>query len=197
MTAHTDTRVKFKAVVMGSSAGGMDALTEVLSRLPAGFPLPILVVQHVSPISENYLVKHLDSICKLNVKEADEKEQIKCGTVYFAPPNYHLLVEEDGSLSLSVEQRVNYSRPSIDVLFDSAAIAFGAKLIGVILTGANNDGSNGLLKIKEAGGIAIVQTPSTAYVDSMPLAAIQKADPQFVVPLSQIAGKLIELCSVE
>lgn len=195
MTSRTDTMKKIKAVVIGSSAGGMDALTEILSRLPAEFPVPILAVQHLSPVSENYLVKHLDSICSLRIKEADEKEQIRKGTAYFAPPNYHLLVEEDSSLSLSVEPRVNYSRPSIDVLFESAAIAFGSHLIGVILTGANNDGSKGLMKIKEAGGIAIVQSPATAYVDSMPIAAIEKSDPQFIMSLSEIAQKLIELCS--
>ncbi|HNY06913.1 MAG TPA: chemotaxis protein CheB, partial [Bacteroidales bacterium] len=117
--------MKHKVVVIGSSAGGMDALRILLAALPRTFALPILIVQHLSATSDSFLANYLNTQCQLRVKEADEKEKIFHGTVYLAPPNYHLLVEDDETLSLSVEEKVNYARPSIDVLFESAAYAFG------------------------------------------------------------------------
>lgn len=119
----------FKAIVIGASAGGMHTLKDLLKMLPANFELPIIIVQHIAPSSDNYLVEFLNSHCKLNVKEADEKEIIKKGFVYLSPPNYHTLVEDDLSLSLSAEEKVNYSRPSIDVLFISASDAYKNNLI--------------------------------------------------------------------
>ncbi len=116
------------------------------------------------------MVKHLNDICNINVYEAEEKEKVLPGNAYIAPPNYHLLVEGDETLSLTVEPKVNYARPSIDVLFDSAANVYGSGLIGIILTGANRDGSNGLKRIKELGGITIVQDPRTAKSNAMPMA---------------------------
>jgi two-component system chemotaxis response regulator CheB len=118
------------------------------------------------------MTRYLDSISEVKVKEVDEKEQIHPGVVYTAPPNYHVLVEEDESFSLSVEDRINFARPSVDVLFESAADVFGASLVGVILTGANNDGSRGLLQVKKKGGLTVVQNPATSEVDGMPGAAL-------------------------
>jgi len=185
--------MNYKAVVIGVSAGGMSALGEILPQLPADFPLPVIIVQHLSPQSDNYMIKHFNSMSKITVKEADEKEAILPGNVYFAPPNYHLLVEEDQTFSLSVENRVNYSRPSIDVLFESAIDAYCASLIGIILTGANNDGSKGLKKIKDCGGLTIVQDPETAEVSAMPESAIKLFEPDHILKLKDIAPFLISL----
>ncbi len=162
----------YRAVVIGASAGGLAALKALFSGLRAGFPLPILVVQHTSADAGSFMTGYLDSLSRIRVKEADEKERILPGTAYVAPPNYHLLVEPEETLSLSADERVNYSRPSIDVLFESAVDVFGPALIGIVLTGANDDGSVGLKRIKDAGGLTVVQDPSTAEVPTMPLAAI-------------------------
>ncbi|OQX82471.1 MAG: chemotaxis protein CheB [Bacteroidetes bacterium 4484_276] len=185
---------KFSAVVIGVSAGGSKAMQLILPALPANFPLPIIIIQHISAQSDGYFIEHLNSVCEISVKEAAEKEKAKAGTVYFCPPNYHLLVEEDGTFSLSTEGRVNYARPAIDVLFETAAYAYGHNLIGIILTGANSDGSQGLKMIKEFGGFTIVQDPKTAEVDSMPLAAITASTVDKILPLNKIAGALLEYC---
>lgn len=186
----------YKAVVIGSSAGGLDALKTLLSSLRKGFRLPILIVQHQSPQSNKFLPKYLDEHCSMKVKEADEKEKILPGMVYIAPPNYHLLVEEDETLSLSVEEKVNYARPSIDVLFESAAYVYHNTLIGIILTGANNDGSNGMKIIKENGGKTIAQDPSTAYVDIMPKAAIATTQIDHILPINKI-GELLNILTIK
>jgi two-component system, chemotaxis family, protein-glutamate methylesterase/glutaminase len=185
--------MKYTAVVIGVSAGGMQALGKIIPRLPAAFPLPVIIVQHVAPNSDNYMIRHFDQISELHVKEADEKESIKPGYAYFAPPNYHLLIEEDHTFSLSAEGRVNYSRPSIDVLFESALDAYCTSLIGIVLTGANNDGSMGLKKIKDCGGLTIVQNPATAEVAAMPEAALKAAKPHYVLELEEIAPMLVKL----
>jgi two-component system, chemotaxis family, protein-glutamate methylesterase/glutaminase len=187
------TQMKYTAVVIGVSAGGMNALGKILPALPQDFPLPVIIVQHVSPSSDNYMVRHFNSHSQVTVKEADEKEQISPGVVYFAPPNYHLLIEEDRTFSLSTEGRVNYSRPSVDVLFESALDAYCSGLIGIILTGANNDGSKGLKKIKDCGGLAIVQDPATAEVPAMPEAALKLTRPDHILKLEDIAPMLIKL----
>ena len=139
------------------------------------------------------MAKHLDKLSNLIVKEADEKEIIQSGYVYIAPPNYHLLIEEDHTLSLSTEAKKNYSRPSIDILFETAAIAFTDSLIGVVLTGANNDGAKGLLEIKKAGGYCIVQQPKDAHVDTMPVSAIELVKPNKILNIDDIADFIIEL----
>ena len=185
--------MKYEAIVMGVSAGGMSALTTVLSRLPDDFALPIIIVQHMDPNSRGYLPDHLDQNCSIQVKEAEEKENIMSGVAYIAPPNYHLLLEEDRTLSLSVDDAVNYSRPSIDVMFESAADVYRRKLVGVVLTGANSDGSKGLKKIQEMGGLAVVQDPTTAQVDYMPKAAIASTKVDHILPLEEIASLLTEL----
>ncbi len=183
----------YKAIVIGSSAGGINALTKVLSVLPADFPLPIVIVQHLHPESGHHLPYILGAKSALKIKQADEKEKIEKGWVYLAPPNYHLLVEEDFTFSLSLESPVNYSRPSIDVLFESAIYAYRQHLIGIILTGANHDGSFGLKKIKETGGFTIVQDPKTAEADAMPKAAIEATIIDKILPLQDIGLYLLQL----
>lgn len=185
--------MKYKAVVIGASSGGMEALASILTSLDEDFGLPILIVQHISPHSDGFIIEHLNKLCKLRVKEAEEKEKINFGNVYIAPPNYHLLVERDETLSLSTETKVCYSRPSIDVLFESAAEVYNNKLLGIILTGGNSDGSKGLKRIKELGGITIVQNPEEAEVSAMPKAAIESTEVDYILLLSEIKNKLIEL----
>lgn len=189
--------MKYEAVVVGASAGGMEALKTILTALPDSFPIPLVIVQHTSPQSDNYLIRYLNKLCPLNVKEADEKESILSGNVYIAPPNYHLLVERNKTLSLTVEPKISYSRPSIDVLFQSAAEAYTDKLIGIILTGANSDGSTGLKRIKELGGLTIVQEPKSAEVSVMPAAAINVVNVDYILNLSEISYKLIELAGMK
>lgn len=184
---------KFEAVVIGSSAGGIKALTTVLAALPHNFPLPITIVQHLHPQSDSYLAQILGAKTRLMVKQADEKETIARGVVYLAPPNYHLLIEEDRSFSLSIEGHVNFARPSVDVLFESAVYAYRDKLIGIILTGANHDGNYGVKKIKQMGGYVIVQDPATAEANAMPLAAIAATTVDVILPLTQIGPYLLQL----
>ena len=181
----------YKAIVIGASAGGFFTLGKLLSLLPKDFSIPILVVQHISPNSDSYMPIYLNSNCKITVKEADEKEPILPGFVYFAPPNYHLLVEEDHTISLSNDEKLNYSRPSIDILFETASYAYESELIGIILTGANSDGAIGLAQIKDAGGYCIVQDPKEADTQAMPLAAIEKATPHKTLIIEKIAQLLI------
>ena len=188
--------MSYKAIVIGASAGGFFALKKLITALPIDFSIPILIVQHISPTSDSYMARHLNSLSKLTVKEADEKEAILPGHVYIAPPNYHLLIEEDNTISLSTENKKNYSRPSIDILFETAAYAYGKVLIGIILTGANNDGSSGLLSIKNHGGYCIVQDPSEAEVDTMPISAINNSNPQKILKIEEIASLLIEINKV-
>jgi len=161
-----------RAVVIGASAGGVQALMTILPVLARGFPLPVLVVLHVPADRSNVLAPLFAGRCALTVKEAEDKETARPGVVYFAPSDYHLLVEADGGLALSSDEPVNYSRPSIDVLFESAADAYGAGLVGIILTGANEDGAAGLAAVAAAGGQALVEEPSAAYARSMPEAAL-------------------------
>ena len=184
---------QFKVVVIGVSSGGVTALKKLLGALPASFPFPILIVSHISPDSDDGLAVLLDTLCAIRVKEADEQERIVPGTAYLAPANYHLLVERGGNLALSVDQPVNFARPSVDVLFESAAEAYGAELIGIILTGAGNDGRRGLLKIKNSGGLAIVQDPADAEMNSMPRNALQLLQADYIAQLTEIPTLLIGL----
>lgn len=190
---HRDSERCFRAVVIGVSAGGLDALTVLLPGLPEEFPLPVVVVQHLLPGSGGYLVESLDQKCALAVKEAEEKEALRPGCIYIAPPDYHLLVEWDETLSLSIDEKVHCSRPSIDVLFESAAYAWSSGVIGVILTGASADGAKGLALIKERGGMTIVQDPATAEQPIMPRAAIEATQVDYVLGLEEIGEKLIQL----
>lgn len=180
-------------VVIGASAGALDALSTVLPVLPADYPLPILVVVHLPPNKDSLFADILAAKCKVPVQEAEDKETIKPGTVYLAPPDYHLLMEKDGVLSLSSDEEVHFSRPSIDVLFESAADACGAALTGIILTGANQDGAAGLRAIADAGGTVIVQQPAQAQAATMPQAALAACPSARVMTLPMIATFLLSI----
>ncbi len=185
--------MKYKAIVIGTSAGGLNALQIILNPLPDDFALPILIVQHRSPAPNDFLALSLNSSCQLLVKEAEEKEDIKPGYVYIAPANYHLLIEQDKTLSLSIDEKVRYSRPSIDVLFETAAEVYQSALIGIILTGANNDGTAGLKKIKAYGGLIIAQNPATAESEMMPSSAIKANIVDKILSLTEITPFLVDL----
>jgi two-component system chemotaxis response regulator CheB len=184
-----------RAMVLGVSTGGFDALKRLLGALPGNFPVPILIVQHLSPETESAMAALLDDVSALRVKEADEGEIPVAGTVYLAPPNYHLQVEPDGRLSLSTDPPVQYARPSADVLFETAAAAHGPALAGIVLTGAGSDGSVGLRCVRERGGTVIVQDPSDAVCDTMPRSALQAVTPDHVVSLKDLPELLIRLTS--
>jgi two-component system, chemotaxis family, protein-glutamate methylesterase/glutaminase len=182
-----------EAVVIGASAGALEALSVILPMLPAEFSLPLMVVVHVPPDKRSVLAELFQAKCRIPVREAEDKEPIIGGTVYFAPPDYHLLVEMDKSLSLSSDQPVLFSRPSIDVLFESAADAYGPALIAIVLTGANQDGAKGMHAVIEAGGIALVQNPDSAFASAMPEAAIEMCPSARVMSLQAIAAYLQEV----
>ena len=188
----------YQAVVIGVSAGGMKALSQILPELPGAFPWPVLIAQHLREDADSYLASHLDQHSALRVKEAEDKEAIRSGVIYIAPPGYHLLVEETQSFALSAEPPVNFARPSIDVLFTSAVEVYEEKLIGVVLTGANSDGAQGLAAIEAAGGMALVQSPESAEAPVMPHAALAACKHPKVLALEAIAPFLTELaCSAQ
>ncbi len=176
--------------MLGVSSGGMTALSSILPVLSADFALPVVIVQHQHPHADDFLVRHLNEKCRLPVKQAEEKEIIEPAIMYLAPPNYHLLIEQDRTFSLSISARVKYARPSIDVLFETAADAFGASTIGIILTGANNDGSYGLKLIHDRGGLTIVQDPATAEAAEMPRAAIAATEIDHIVTIEALGPLL-------
>jgi len=179
-----------EAVAIGVSAGGIKALSSILPALPADFPVPVLVVIHLPPARKSLVADLFEDKCQLEVREAEDKEILTPGVIYFAPPDYHLLVETDRSLSLSSEEPVMFSRPSIDVLFETAADAYGPGLVGIILTGANPDGAAGLKAIRDAGGRAIVQVPAHAFAPAMPEAALQSCPEAVPMDLEDIAAYL-------
>ena len=183
----------YRAVVVGVSMGGVEALRVLFAGLPRDFPLPILVVEHISPDSDSDPASLYNEQPALRVKEAEEGELAAHGIAYLAPANYHLLIERDGHFALSTDPAVNFARPSVDVLFESAAEAFGPALIGVILTGAGSDGSAGLKRIKDKGGLTIVQDPADADTDSMPRCALTLVKADHVLPLREIAPLLCKL----
>ncbi len=179
-----------RAIVIGASAGGVQALSQVLPHLPADLAVPVLVVVHIPPRKDNALVDLFARKCQLPVKEAEDKETLAPGTIYFAPPDYHLLVETEATLALSSDETVNHSRPAIDVLFETAADAFGEGLIGIVMTGANQDGARGLMAVCEAGGAAIVQDPASAEVATMPAAALAACPSARIAALGDMAAQL-------
>jgi two-component system chemotaxis response regulator CheB len=179
------------AVVIGASAGGVEAISLLLAALPAQFGLAVLIVIHLPATNDNLLLSVLRPRCALPVVEAADKEPIERGTVYLAPPGYHVLVEPDRTLALSLDAPVNYSRPSIDVLFESAAFAYRDRLIGIVLTGANADGADGLARIRAFGGQAWVQDPQTAAASAMPAAALERAGADRVLSLPDMATALV------
>lgn len=182
----------FDAVVIGASAGALDALSALLPALPAGYPLPVMIVVHLPADKKNLMPDLLGPRCAVRICEAEDKEPLEGGAVYFAPPDYHMQVEKGGTISLSSDAPVLFSRPSIDVLFETAADAYGSRLIGVILTGANPDGAEGLRAICEAGGVALVQRPEEAYAAEMPCAALAACTQAHSFTLAQIADYLQE-----
>jgi two-component system chemotaxis response regulator CheB len=181
------------AIVVGASAGGVEALLKIFRLLPKGYRLPIITVLHLPDERRSLLADVFSAHVPIPVKEAADKEPIAPGTLYFAGPGYHLSVEADLSLSLSQEERVFFSRPSIDILFESAADAYDSRLAGVLLTGANNDGAQGMARIKEYGGLTVVQDPAGALVRTMPDAALALRTPDFLLPLPDIGRLLVEL----
>jgi two-component system chemotaxis response regulator CheB len=184
-------------VVIGCSLGGMNALQVILSNLTRDFCVPIAVAQHRHKKSNEGLPAYFRRQTDLKVVDAEDKQWIQPGHVYFAPADYHLLIERNGArgeLSLSVDEAVRYSRPSIDVLFESAADAYKDRVVGVVLTGANDDGAHGAARIKARGGIVIAQEPETAEAPAMPKAAIQAAQVDRILRLEDIAPFLTEVC---
>lgn len=178
------------AVVIGASVGAIDALRAILPHFPKAFPLAVIVVVHIPPDRKSLLSDIFSDLCQLPVKEAEDKEPIFPGTIYFAPPNYHLLVEPDFAFSLSSDPPVRFSRPSIDVLFESAADAFGDSLTAVVLTGGNDDGTAGLKAVCKAGGRAYVQKPSSAEGSIMPSSALAACPDATSATLAEISSLL-------
>ena len=182
-------------VVVGASLGGLRAVSELLHVLPDEVDLPVVLAQHRAADAER---DSLESLLRRHtlrpVVEAGDKDRIEPRHVYVAPPDYHLLVEEEGSFALSTGERVQYARPSVDVLFESAADAYGERTIGVVLTGANADGAAGLLAIRDVGGVAIVQDPETAEARQMPDAAIRVTAADAILPVHEMGKFLLELC---
>ena len=183
-------------VVIGASLGGLHALEQVLERLPADFGLPLLLVQHRAEDAPSLLVGLLRAHTRLDVCEAEDKAPLRPGCALVAPAGYHALVEH-GHVELSTEAEVRFSRPSIDLALQSAADAYGRDAVGVVLTGANDDGSRGLAAIRRAGGVAIVQDPEAAERRAMPDAAIASSEPQWVLPLDEIGPRLVAIAGAE
>jgi two-component system chemotaxis response regulator CheB len=187
-----------EAIVIGGSAGALDALLTIIPALPEQLSCPIIIVLHLSPAQPNRVPEILSRICTRAAYEAEDKMPLGNQTIYIAAPNYHLLIERDHSLSLSIDEPVHHSRPAIDVLFESAADAFGPAVAGLVLSGANQDGAEGLFRIQQTGGVAIVQAPETASSRMMPEAAIRRAGPSaHVVPLVDIGSFLARLMGTE
>ena len=182
-----------EAVVIGASAGGFDALLTILKGLPPTYPMPLVAVLHLPDHHESRLAELFGYRLELQAREARDKEPLAPGVLYFAPPGYHLSIENDCSFSLSGEDRVSYARPSIDVLFASAADAYGQSLAGILLTGANFDGAAGLAGMQVAGGLTIVQDPASAEVPTMPEAALRRMTPDLILPLAEIHSLLRRL----
>lgn len=182
-----------EAVVVGASAGGVQAMLTMFSGLGADYRLPIVAVLHLPDDRRSQLAEVFQQRLGIRVKEADDKESLQGGTLYFAASGYHLLVEQDRSFSLSREEPLHFSRPSIDILFETAADVYGAALMGVLLTGANYDGAQGLATIKRCGGLTVVQDPRDAQVPTMPEAALALHPADYVLPIGGIQALLAEL----
>lgn len=183
----------FKFIVIGGSAGSLQVILNFLTAVPSGFPLPILIVLHRNGVFESNLEELFSSRTKVPVKEVEEKEMAIPGTVYICPADYHVLLEKDHSFSLDYSERVNYSRPSIDVAFRSAADSFGEELIGLLLSGGNTDGVEGLEYIKARGGVVVVQDPVTADVPYMPQQAVLHGHVDYIVPGKELPAFILGL----
>jgi two-component system chemotaxis response regulator CheB len=181
---------ELRAVAIGGSAGSVDALGQLLPALSRDAGVAVLVVVHLPRERSSRLVEIFSRRCALRLLEAEDKQPIEPGHVYFAPPDYHLLVEAGASLALSTDELVHYSRPAIDVLFESAADVYGGGLMGMVLSGANEDGAAGLLAVSRAGGATFVQSPTEAAASNMPLAALHAVPTSTVLPLAELATLL-------
>src|SRR5450432_2331383 len=185
-----------EAIVIGGSAGALDALLAIVPALPEQLSCPIVIVIHLPPARPSLVPEILSRVCARAVYEAEDKAPLRDQTIYVAAPNYHLLIERNRSLSLSVDEPVHHSRPAIDVLFESAADAYGPAVAGLVLSGANQDGADGLCQIRQAGGVAIVQAPATASSPMMPEAAIRRVGPAaHEIRLADVGAFLAKLFS--
>ena len=180
---------------MGGSSGALEALSTLLPALPADCAVPVAIVVHLPPARPSHLAQVLGARTVLPVREAEDKEPIAAGTVYVAPPNYHLLVERTRTFALSADEAVLFSRPAIDVLFESAADAYGERLAAIVLSGASADGARGLSAVKRRGGIAIVQSPNGAVAPEMPRAALALVEADHVLALTELATLLGHLAT--
>ena len=183
----------YELVVIGGSAGGIEVLNVLLGALPAGFAPAVMIVTHLPPDSPSYLVPAFAHRCALPVLEPDAGERIMPGRVHIAPPGYHMLVEVDRTVALSTDAAVRFSRPSIDVLFESAAAVYGERLLALLLSGANDDGAQGLKRVRALGGTAWVQAPDTAVSPEMPRAAIERGAADFIYTPETMARRLAAL----
>jgi two-component system chemotaxis response regulator CheB len=186
-----------QVVALAASAGGLPALTEILVALPAGFPAPVLIVQHLDPLHRSWLAEILARRTLLRVIQAKGGERLAAGMVYIAPPGHHLLVSREGELALSDTGRIHFVRPSADVLFTSLAESWGSGAIAVVLTGTGSDGADGVRAVKSRGGTVIVQDEASARFAGMPHAAIHTGTADRVLPLGAIAAALIDLTGGE
>ncbi|MBI2901251.1 MAG: chemotaxis protein CheB [Planctomycetes bacterium] len=185
-----------KLAVIGASKGGLDAVRILLSGLPRAFPIPVAIVQHRSKEPGDDLTRLVQESSALPVRQVEDKDKAHAGHVYLAPADYHLLVER-GWFALSTEPPVNYSRPSVDALFETAAESYGPEVIAVVLTGASSDGARGVRRIKDRGGYVVVQRPETAESEAMPAAAIAAARVDRILPVTEISGVLVMLVAEE
>ncbi|MFN5459724.1 MAG: chemotaxis protein CheB, partial [Bacteroidota bacterium] len=179
-------------IVFGGSAGSIEVIINLFPLVPADFPIPIVVVLHRKNTSEHHLEDVLSRKSKVPVLEIQDKTKIIPGNIYIAPGDYHVLVDNDKTLALDTSEKVNFSRPSIDVAFEEFARVYGSKCIGILLSGANSDGSSGLKRIKDSGGLTIVQSPDSAKVATMPMSAVKLFQPDVIANPQQMAGLLIE-----
>lgn len=182
-----------KAIVIGASSGGIKMLETLLPALPKDFPIPIFIAIHLSPDAGGYLAQYLNEMSEITVMEAYDQAPIKPNHAYLAPANYHLLVENTETLALCVSEKVSYARPSIDVLFETAADTFRDGLLGIILSGANRDGCKGCLAIKEHGGLVIAMEPSTAVAPIMPQAVIDIGASDYIFSIDEIINYCLDL----
>ncbi len=187
-TADGTVRMRLDAIVVGASAGGVRALVRLLPQIGLSAGPPVIVVLHVPARGDTALTNVFGRCCAVPVREARDKQAVEGGAIWLAPAGYHLLVEDDRHFALSVDNPVNSSRPSIDVLFESAADSYGSALIGIVLTGASADGARGARAIRDCGGVVVAQDPAEAEVPTMPHSTITAADPQFVGTVDAIAG---------
>ncbi len=183
----------YKCILIGCSAGSGQLISYLLNNISRDFVIPVIILRHIGQYNNRGdYTKILADETGLNIREPEDKELLEPSTIYFAPPGYHLLLNESNSFSLSLDERVNYNRPSVDILFESAVYAFGSEVIGIILSGANCDGAEGIKKIKECGGITIIQDPQTAEYPTMPESAINLTDVDYICSIENINQLILD-----